>query len=169
MDLNKTMLIGRLTRDPDARVTTQGQNVSSFSVATNYVWKDAQGQKQEKPEYHNVVAWARLAEICNQYLKKGHKIYIEGRLQTRSWQDTSGNTRYRTEIIAENMIMLDRPSEGGNFNAPTPAFQGTGSGNSEINNPAMNEGLSATLAQPEENTFEEPPKEEEIKLEDIPF
>jgi len=107
MNLNKAMIIGNVVRDPEMRTTSGGQNVTSFSVATNMVWKDAQGQKQEKPEFHNVVAWRRLAEIVGEYLKKGSKVYIEGRLQTRSWDDPSGVKKYRTEIIADNMIMLD--------------------------------------------------------------
>ena len=107
MNLNKAMIIGNVVRDPEMRTTSGGQNVTSFSVATNMVWKDTQGEKQEKPEFHNVVAWRRLAEITGQYLKKGSKVYIEGRLQTRSWDDPSGVKKYRTEIIADNMIMLD--------------------------------------------------------------
>ena len=107
MNLNKAMIIGNVVRDPEMRTTPGGQNVTSFSVATNMVWKDAQGEKQEKVEFHNVVAWRRLAEITGEYLKKGSKVYIEGRLQTRNWDDPSGIKKYRTEIIADNMIMLD--------------------------------------------------------------
>ena len=107
MNLNKAMIIGNVVRDPEMRTTSGGQNVTSFSVATNMVWKDTQGEKQEKPEFHNVVAWRRLAEIVGEYLKKGSKVYIEGRLQTRNWDDPSGVKKYRTEIIVDNMIMLD--------------------------------------------------------------
>ena len=85
MNLNKAMIIGNLTRDPETKNTPAGTPVTSFSVATNYVWKDAGGQKQQKVEYHNVVTWRKLAEICGQYLRKGSKVYIEGRLQTRDW------------------------------------------------------------------------------------
>jgi len=113
MDLNKAMLIGRLTRDPESRTTTSGQSVTSFSVATNQVWKDPQGQRQERVEYHNIVAWGKLADVCSQYLNKGKKIYIEGRLQTRDWEGQDGVKRYRTEIITENMIMLDRAGSPG--------------------------------------------------------
>lgn len=102
------MLIGNLTRDPEIRTTPTGQTVASFSVATNYVWTDQSGQKRDKAEFHNIVAWRRLAEIIGQYLKKGSKIYIEGRMQTRDWVGQDGVKRYRTEVIAENMIMLDR-------------------------------------------------------------
>lgn len=109
MNLNKAMIIGNLTRDPETRTTASGITVCSFGVATNFVWKDATGQKKEKVEYHNVVAWRRLAEICGQYLNKGRRVYIEGRLQTRDWIGQDGIKRYRTEIIADNMIMLDGP------------------------------------------------------------
>lgn len=120
MDLNKVMLIGRLTRDPEIRTTPNGTNVASFSVATSFNWTDQQGQKKELTEFHNVVAWRKLAEIVGQYLKKGSQVYLEGRLQTRSWDDkTSGQKKYRTEIIAENMIMLARPG-GSNTQASMP-------------------------------------------------
>lgn len=110
MDLNKVMIIGRLTRDPEVRTTPNGANVASFSVATSFNWTDQQGQKKELTEFHNVVAWRKLADIVGQYLKKGTQVYIEGRLQTTSWDDkTSGQKRYRTEIVADNMIMLARP------------------------------------------------------------
>ncbi len=105
------MVIGNLTRDPESRTIPSGQSVTSFSVATSHKWTDSQGQKQEKPEFHNVVAWGKLGEICAQYLGKGRKVYVEGRLQTRDWTGQDGVKRYRTEIIAENMIMLDRAPE----------------------------------------------------------
>ena len=113
-DLNKTMIIGRLTRDPESRNIPTGQLVSSFSVATGRSWKDKSGAKQEKVEFHNVVAWGKLAEICKQYLNKGKKVFIEGRLQTRSWDDQNGQKKYKTEIIAENMQMLDSMSSRNN-------------------------------------------------------
>lgn len=107
MDLNKMQLIGRITQDIELRQTPNGQNVTTISIATNRNWTDGQGNKQEQAEFHNVVLWAKLAEIASQYLTKGKKIYIEGRLQTRSWEAQDGSKRYRTEIIGENMIMLD--------------------------------------------------------------
>ncbi|MEK7512211.1 MAG: single-stranded DNA-binding protein [Patescibacteria group bacterium] len=113
MDLNRAMIIGRLTRDPESRTTPQGTSVCSFSLATNFVWVDQSGQRQEKVEYHNIVAWRKLADICQQYLKKGGKVYIEGRLQTRDWEGQDGVKRYRTEIVADNMIMLDRADSAG--------------------------------------------------------
>lgn len=121
MDLNKVMLIGRLAKDPELRAIPSGVAVANFAIATNFVYTDAAGVKQEKVEFHEIVTWRRLAEIANQYLKKGAKVFIEGRLQTRSWQDQNGAKRYRTEIVAENLIMLDRapaPQEG------TPAYTG---------------------------------------------
>jgi single-strand DNA-binding protein len=116
MDLNKAMVIGRVTQTPEKRVIPSGQSVASFSVATNRTWvKD--GQKQEQAEFHNVVAWGKLADICEQYLDKGRRVYIEGRIQTRSWDGQDGSKKYRTEIIAENMIMLDgRNSNSGGGN-----------------------------------------------------
>ena len=108
MDLNKVMLIGRVIKKPEMRSTPSGQNVSTFSVVTNRMWTDKNGQKQEKAEFHNIVAWGRSADIANQYLDKGKKIYVEGRLQTRDWEGQDGVKRYRTEIVAENFIMLDK-------------------------------------------------------------
>lgn len=110
MDLNKVMLIGRLTRDPETRTTPQGTNVTTFGIATNFVWTNASGERQEKVEFHNIVAWRKLAEICAQYLLKGQKIYIEGRIQTRNYTDKDGNQKNRTEITADNMIMLGAKS-----------------------------------------------------------
>ena len=108
MNLNKASLIGNLTADPIKRTIPSGQQVATFSVATNYVWKDARShEKKEVAEFHNVVAWGKLGEICAMYLKKGSKVYLEGRLQTRFWADRKTNTRRsRTEIIADDLIML---------------------------------------------------------------
>lgn len=125
MNLNKVMLIGNVTRDPEVKTTPQGTSVATFSIATNFTWKDATGNKQERVEYHNIVAWRKLAEIISQYVKKGSKIYIEGRLQTRDWQGQDGVKRYRTEIITDNMIMLDRAGTtpaGAARPVATPAF-----------------------------------------------
>lgn len=111
MSLNKAFILGNLTRDPELRTTTTGQNVCSFGVATNRVWNNQKGERQEQVEYHNIVAWGKLAEIVSQYLSKGRKVFIEGRLQTREWEGQDGVKRYRTEIIAENLQMLDRPGD----------------------------------------------------------
>lgn len=124
--LNRATLIGNLTRDPELKQIPSGQTVCTFSVATNRAWKGNDGQKQEASEFHNIVAWQKLAEICGQYLNKGRKVYIEGRLQTRDWEGQDGVKRYRTEIVAENMIILDkaggaRPAAGGAFTPPAPA------------------------------------------------
>ena len=115
MDLNKVMIIGRLTRDPELRTTPNGANVCRLGLATNFVFTNQQGQKVEQVEYHNVVLWRKLADIANQYLKKGRRVYIEGRLQTSSWDAQDGSKKSRTEIIADNMIMLD--SGGGSSQA----------------------------------------------------
>ncbi len=107
MDLNKVMIIGNVTNDPELRTTPSGINVCNFSVATNYVYTNQQtGQKVEQVEFHNVVLWRKLGEIAKQYLTKGKKVFIEGRLQTRSWDGEDGKKRYKTEIIGDNMIML---------------------------------------------------------------
>ncbi len=111
MSLNRVQLIGNLTRDPEIKQIPGGTTVASFGVATNFTWKDSNGERQSKTEFHNIVAWRRLAEICGQYLKKGGKIFVEGRLQTRDWEGEDGVKRYRTEIVADNMIMLDRKGE----------------------------------------------------------
>ncbi len=108
MDLNRAQLIGNVTRDPESRTTPSGQMVCNFGIATNQVWTDAQGQKQTRTEFHNIVVWGKLAEICTQYLSKGKKVFLEGRLQTREWETQDAQKRRTTEIVAENMIMLDR-------------------------------------------------------------
>jgi single-strand DNA-binding protein len=175
MNLNKAMIIGNLTRDPEVRNTPNGATVASFSVATNFVWKDQAGQKQERVEYHNVVAWRRLAEICGQYLKRGSKVYIEGRLQTRDWTGQDGVKRYRTEIVAENMIMLSSNPAG---------YQG---GQSAGSNYAPRAAAAPVMEQPFAPSepvidIDSPagesavgggndgaPEEEEIRVENIPF
>ena len=125
MDLNKVMIIGRLTRDPELSTIPSGINVCQMGVATSYVYTNqATGQKVEQTEFHNVVLWRKLGEIANQYLKKGNQVYIEGRLQTRSWDGKDGQKRYRTEIVADNMIMLgskNSPSGGHKFGRYLPA------------------------------------------------
>jgi len=113
--LNKVILIGNVGRDPEMRYLQSGEPVTTFSVATNRRWSGQDGQPREETEWHNVVAWRKLAEQCNEYLTKGRKVYIEGRLQTRSWEDreTPGKKNYRTEIVATTMMMLDqRPRDG---------------------------------------------------------
>jgi single-strand DNA-binding protein len=104
--LNKAQIIGNVTRDPEVRQIPSGKMVCTIGIATNRVWNNPQGEKQEQTEFHNVVCWGRLAEIAGQYLKKGTKVYFEGRLQTRTWDDDAGKKNYRTEIVGENMIIL---------------------------------------------------------------
>lgn len=148
--LNKSMIIGNLTRDPESRSTPNGQNVCNFSVATSMSWTDTAGVKQERPEYHNVVAWGKLADICTQYLTKGRKVYVEGRLQTRDWQGTDGVKKYRTEIVADSMIILDKAGGGGSARTPgTPAGM-------------------APQAMGDVPPIATPPTDE-IRVEDIPF
>ncbi len=123
--LNKVQLIGNLGKDPELRYTTAGVAVATFTLATNESWKDQDGNLQERTEWHNIVAWRKLAEICGEWLKKGKKVYIEGRIQTRSYDDkNTGAKRYITEIVAENMIMLDGKGGGTSetsLPAPAPA------------------------------------------------
>lgn len=150
MNLNKAMIIGNVTRDPELKSTPNGQNVVSFSVATNLVWTDQSGNKQTKAEFHNIVAWRKLAEICAKYLKKGSKVYLEGRLQTSDWTGNDGLKRYRTEIIADNMIMLDSKGAGDNYSQASRP-----SADSQQNEPIIE--------------IPEDPADDEIKVENIPF
>jgi single-strand DNA-binding protein len=110
--INKAIIIGNLGADPEIRYTQSGSQVATFNVATTERWRDQSGTMQESTEWHRIVAWQRLAEICGEYLHKGSRVYIEGRLQTRKWQDQSGNDRYTTEIVAREMKMLDRRESG---------------------------------------------------------
>ena len=147
--LNRATIIGNVTRDPEVRQIPSGQSVCAFGIATNRTWTDASGQKQEQVEFHNVVAWRKLAEICGQFLRKGRKVYVEGYLQTRDWEGQDGVRRYRTEIIAENMILLDRaPASGGGQEYGTHSSP-----------------LSPVSSQEDPS----PHPDKEINLEDIPF
>lgn len=110
--LNKVMLIGNLTRDPEMRYTPQGAAVATFGIATNRDWKTESGEKKEDVEFHNVVAWNKLAEICSQLLKKGRKVFVEGRLSTRTWQAQDGSQKNRTEVVISDMVILDKKEEG---------------------------------------------------------
>jgi len=120
--LNKATLIGNLTRDPELRYTPQGSAVCTFSVATNRQWTTDSGEKKEDVEFHRVVAWNKLAEICSQLLKKGRKVFVEGRLQTRQWQTQDGGQRSTTEVVITDMILLDsKMSQGDDFDIPDSA------------------------------------------------
>ena len=111
--VNKVILIGNLGRDPEVRYTKSGTAVANLNLATSESWKDAQGERQERTEWHRVVAWDKLAEIAKEYLSKGKQVYIEGRLQTRSWEDKDGNKRYTTEIRTTRMVLLGGRDGGG--------------------------------------------------------
>jgi single-strand DNA-binding protein len=104
--VNKVLLIGNLGKDPELRYTPGGQPVASFPIATTERWADKSGQRQERTEWHNIVVWGKLAELCNQYLKKGRSAYVEGRITTRSWDDRDGNKKYKTEIVATQIQFL---------------------------------------------------------------
>ncbi len=146
MYLNKAILIGNLTRDPELKSLPTGIKVCSFSIATNRVWKDKSGQRQEAADYHNVVVFGRQAETVAQYMKKGSSILVEGRMQTRSWDDkTSGEKKYRTEVIADRTQFGPKGGQGGAGPSSTPAKS----------------------SGPEEEAIEYP--EEDINPEDIPF
>ena len=106
--VNKAILIGHLGKDPEIRYAQSGTAVTNFSLATNEVWNNQEGQRQEKTEWHRVVAFGKLAEICGQYLTKGKQVYVEGKLQTRTWDDRDGNKRSTTEIVASNVVMLGK-------------------------------------------------------------
>lgn len=153
MDLNKAMIIGRLTRDPELRTTPAGASVCQIGLATNFVYTNQQtGQKVEQVEYHNIVLWRKLGEIAAQYLKKGQRVYIEGRLQTRNWDGQDGQKKSRTEIIADNMIMLDGGNSAG------------GMGNNSANRPAVQDSQPAPAD--ELPTIQQG---EDINVDDIPF
>ncbi len=143
--VNKVILIGRLGSDPEVRYTPSGSAVANVSVATNRVWKDRDGNQNEETQWHKIVAWARLAEILKEYSRKGSRVYIEGRLQTRDWDDQNGQKRYVTEVVAENIQLLDSRGEGGGM--------GGGGGQSYSDNaPPM-----------------QPPEDQNIPQDDVPF
>lgn len=149
--LNRATILGNLTRDPEVRQIPSGQHVCTFGVATNRSWTDSSGAKQEATEFHNVVAWGKLAEICGQYLAKGRKVYVEGRLQTREWEGQDSVKRYRTEIITENLIILDRAGSGGSaFSVP-------------------NASGAFVPPKPPISADRAPNPDDEIRVEDIPF
>ncbi len=123
--VNKVILIGNLGKDPELRRTANGTSVASFSLATTERFNDRSGARQERTEWHNIVAWGKLADLANQYLKKGRSAYIEGRISTSSWDDKDGNKRYKTEITANQIQFLGSSSEGrsGEFSPPAPSAQ----------------------------------------------
>lgn len=162
MDLNKVMIIGRLTRDPELRVIGNGTNVCQMGVATGYAYTNQQtGQKVEQTEFHNVVLWRKLGEVAAQYLKKGSKVFIEGRLQTRSWDAQDGSKKSRTEIIADNMIMLD--SKG--------ASMGGGMPNMSTSSPVAPRSAPSSKSEIVEEELPTIQQDggDDIRVEDIPF
>lgn len=154
MNLNKVFIIGNLTRDVNLRTTPSGQPVADFGVATNRIWVDANGQKQQETEFHNVVVWGKMAELCSQYLSKGRLVFIEGRLRTRTWQDANNIKRTRTEIIAEKIQF------GPRFGAQT-----------ELKTPLEEPQIEPLPQEEELPLLEEEPEEfnEEDLKEEIPF
>jgi single-strand DNA-binding protein len=164
MYINKAFIFGNLTRDPESRALPNGTPVASFSVATNRVYKDKAGVKQESVDYHNVVVFGRQAEITTQYLRKGSSVFVEGRIQTRSWDDKEGKKQYRTEINAESIQF--GPKSGGASGEYTPEIKGTGTHAAAANAPKAKAG--AAQPQPAElDTIEYP--DEDINPDDIPF
>jgi len=113
--INKVVIIGNVTRDPQIKTTPNGQTMATFGIATNRDWVTKDGQDHSSAEFHDVVAWSRLAELCSQHLKKGKLVYVEGYLKTRSWEDESGTKKFRTEVVIHDMIMLDRRSTAESF------------------------------------------------------
>lgn len=160
MNLNKAFIVGNLTRDPELRQTPTGQTVCSFGVATNRMFTDSAGQRQKQAEFHNIVAWGRQAEIVNQYLRKGSLVLVEGRIQTRSWQDPQGQKHWKTEIIAER-IQLGPRSSGSSYDANEPHDTRSPMRAAQESSPA-----SATQNPP---IIELPDDGEEIDIKDIPF
>jgi single-strand DNA-binding protein len=153
MSVNKVILVGRLGKDPETRYTGSGQAVCNFSLATDESYKDRSGERQKRTEWHRIVVWAKLAEICQQYLKKGSLVYIEGRIQSRQWDDkTTGQKRYATEIIANGMKMLGSRAESGGAAGPASAPHAP---DAEFNQSSGDEGASTPGP--------------EISDEDIPF
>jgi single-strand DNA-binding protein len=161
MYINKALIYGNLTRDPEAKALPNGTAVTSFSVATNRVYKDKNGAKQESTDFHNIVSFGRQAEVVAQYLRKGSGVYIEGRIQTRSWDDKDGTKKYRTEIIADTIQF--GPKSGGTAPGGNGGYSG---GSTAAPSPKIPAG-QASAAGPELDTIEYP--EEDINPDDIPF
>lgn len=154
INLNRAQILGNLTKDPEMRFTPNGQAVSSFSVATNRKWKGRDGAPDgEATDYHNVVVWGKQAETVTPMLKKGNPVLVEGRIQTRSWEGQDGAKRYTTEIVAEQVIVLNGRGGGDSYQAPT---------NNPVNDIAKDDNASADQTKKENN-------DEEIDIEDIPF
>ena len=173
MNVNKAILVGRVTRDPDVRNTASGQAVTNIGLATNNYWTDKAGQKQEKTEFHNIVLWGRLAEIAGQYLTKGQEAYVEGRIETRTYTGKDGVERRATEIVAENMQLGSRP-RGADYNAsdatqssqPKPS-QAQAQNQNRPQGQNQNKGQAPAEEIPTINLDED--EQDEVKIEDVPF
>ncbi len=158
------MLIGNMTRDPEMRYTPQGTAVCTFGIATNSSWTNDAGEKKENVEFHNIVAWNKLAEICAQLLKKGRKVFVEGRLTTRSWQGTDGTQKQRTEVVINDMLILDKKSDevgGGEIEVPEQKIESQEVPVEAAEKPAKKDKKT------EEVKVEE--NKDEVGEEDIPF
>ncbi len=171
--LNRAQIVGNLTRDPEMRYTPNGQAVCNFGVATNRRWKDKDGNTQEQTEFHNIVAWGKLAEFTSQFLHKGNKVYIEGRLQTRTWEGQDGAKRNRTEIVAENFITLTPKGTTETVESPAPTNIGEdveefpSSAKATEGKPIKEDKKKKDEAKSTEAKSEG--GEDEIDLDDIPF
>ncbi len=179
MNLNKVFLLGNLTRDPEVKALPSGKSVVNFGMATNRFYTDSSGEKQQNTQFHNIVAFGRLADISSRYLKKGSLTLIEGRLRTRSWEDSSGSTRYRTEVIARNIQLPpkswgtapssqnQKPQQKFNQDIPVIEEDSDSSAKNKGNNskPENKEKQSSKKTSKEKDSN----KEEEIDIEDIPF
>ena len=168
--LNRVQLIGNLTRDPELRYTPNGTAVCSFGLATNRSWKTDTGEKREEADFHNIVAWNKLAEICSQFLVKGRKVYVEGRIATRSWTGQDGTQRTRTEIIISDMILLDSKRPEGEVRLESNVSDQTAQEPKEDLPPKELDGSKKKVSN-SRNGKEKSPKEsaEEVAPDDIPF
>lgn len=168
--LNKATLIGNLGRDPEVRYTQNGQSVATYSLATSETWKDQNGQKQERTEWHNIVAWGKLSDLSQRFLTKGRQVYIEGRIQSRDWTDQSGNKRRTTEIIATNIVLLgNRNSQGGEYDAPPPYGATSPSPPASSYGGGKSQDANSSYSSPSSTEPEQPFGDAGITDSDIPF
>lgn len=159
MSINKVMLIGRLGQDPELKYTPSGAAVANFSVATSEQWTDKQGQKQERTEWHRIIVWGKIAELCNQYTAKGSQVFLEGKLATRSWDDEqSGTKRFMTEVVAQNVQFL----------SPTPGNQGKTNAQKPQGYQNQNTPQGQPQGQPEQQ-YQAPNPDANFTADDIPF
>lgn len=164
--LNKVLLIGNLTRDPELRYTPQGTAVCTFGLATNRSWQTSDGDRQEDTEFHRIVAWQKLAEICSQLLTKGRKAFVEGRLQTRQWEGKDGQQRQTTEVVIDNMIVLDYRDNEAETETVEPAAKSAAQPAKKTTKPKKSEAKPAEEEKPAAKSADE---SEEVSPEDIPF